>query len=127
MVIFRSAHTLEYIYFNYHNLFTPFQERFLIDFTLCQNSSAKRHFSKIMADLLKQNTPNLDQIESIAEVAANWVADPKVRVAVKIWSMSILKILRPKVAWLNEIWEDLEAMMINNATPAIEDRLRRGW
>lgn len=126
-VIFRSAYTLEYIYINHPNLFIPFRERFLTDFVLCQNSRAKRHFSKIMTDILSHHTPQMKQMESIAETAAEWVSDPKVRVAVKIWAMSILKTLKPKVEWLDEIWLDLEEMMKNSATPAVEVRLKRGW
>ena len=126
-VIFRSAYTLEYIYFNNPDLFIPFREKFISDFNLCQNSSAKRHFAKMMADLLKYHTPTMEQIESIAETAVSWIAEPKTRVAVKLWSMSILKIIRQKVSWLDDIWEDLEAVMINNTSPAIEVRFRRGW
>ena len=126
-VIFRSAYTLEYIYFNYPDLFIPFREQFMTDFVLCQNSSAKRHLSKMMADLLKYHTPTTEQIEAIAEASANWVAEPTVRVAVKVWSMSILKILKPKVSWIDDIWEDLEGMLVKDATPAIKVRLKRGW
>ncbi len=126
-IIFRSAYTLEYIYFNYPDLFTPFKERFLTDFVLCQDPSAKRHFAKIMTDVLKFHTLDTEQIEPIAEVVVDWISDPKVKVAVKVWSMAILKILRPELAWVDEIWVDLEEMMTHNLTPAISVRIKRGW
>ena len=126
-VIFRSAYTLEYIYFNHRELFAPFIEIFCSDFSCCDNESAKRHFAKMMNDILKYHTPTTEQIESIAEAVAGWISDPKTKVAVKIWAMSILKTLRDKVAWIDDIWDDLESVVTQNATPGILVRLNRGW
>ena len=126
-VIFRSAYTLDYIYFNYRELFAPFIERLCSDFSSCENESAKRHFAKMMCDVLKYHTPTTEQIELIAEAVAGWISDPKTKVAVKIWAMSILKVLRNKVAWIDDIWDDLESVVTQNATPGILVRLNRGW
>ena len=126
-VLFRSAYTLDYIYFNHRELFTPFVERFCSDFSSCENESAKRHFAKMMNDILKYHTPTTEQIELIAEAVAGWISDTKTKVAVKIWAMSILKALRNKVAWIDDIWDDLESIATQNATPAILVRLKRGW
>ena len=41
--------------------------------------------------------------------------------------MSILKALRNNVAWIDDIWDDLESVVTQNATPAILVRLKRGW
>ena len=126
-VLFRSAYTLEYIYFNHRELFTPFIERFCSDFSSCKSESAKRHFAKMMSDILKYHTPTTEQMESIAETVACWISDPKTKVAVKIWAMSILKSLRNKVEWIDDIWNDLENVVTQNATPGILLRLKRGW
>ncbi len=126
-VQFRSAYILEYIYFNYRDKFTPFRDRFISDYPQCQNQSAKRHFTKMMANILKTYTPPQSDIELIADATAQWIADPKVKVAVKVWAMSILKTLKPKVDWISEIWDDLESVAMNNATPGMEVRFRRGW
>lgn len=125
--IFRSAYTLEYIYFNHRELFDPFIERFCNDFPSCENESAKRHFAKIMTDLLKHHTPTTKQMDAIADAAANWISKPKTKVAVIIWAMSILKALRNKVQWINDIWEDIEAVATKNLTPGVLVRLKRGW
>ena len=126
-VLFRSAYTLEYIYFNYPEHFTPFRERFYIDFCNCENPSAKRHFAKMMADILKHHSPTIEQTEAIAETSADWISNPKIKIAVKIWAMSILRILRPNISWVDEIWEDLEMSLQKISTPAIEVRRKRGW
>ncbi len=126
-VMWRSGYILEFIYFHHRELFEPFRKRFMSDFTRCTNPSSMRSFSKIMADILKYHRPTADQQEAIAQCVAEWVADPKVKVAVKVWSMSILQTLRPEIEWIEEIWEDIVAMLTNNSTPAIEVRLKRGW
>jgi len=126
-IIFRSAYTLEYIYFNHRALFNPFIERFCDDFSCCENESAKRHFAKIMTDILKHHTPTTKQMESIAHAAVNWISEPKTKVAVKIGAMSILKVLRNKVQWIDDIWDDIEAVATQKLTPGVLVRLKRGW
>ena len=127
VVMWRSGYILEFIYFHHRELFEPFKERFISDFTNCTNPSSMRSFSKMMADILKHHLPTAEQQEAIAQCAAEWVSDPKVKVAVKVWSMSILQTLRPEVEWVEEIWEDIVTMLTNNPTPAIEVRHKRGW
>jgi len=127
VVIFRSAYTLEYIYFNYNAFFNPFIDRFCDDFACCENESAKRHFAKIMTDILKYHTPTTRQMESIADAAVSWISEPKTKVAVKIGAMSILKALRNKVQWIDDIWDDIEAVATQKLTPGVLVRLKRGW
>ncbi len=126
-VIFRAAYTLEYIYFNHSEHFAPFTQRLFDDMPKCQNSSAKRIFGKIMAHMLKEQRPSPDQMNAIAEAAAQWVSDPKTKVAVKVWAMAILKSLRSQLSWVDLMWDDLETIASQDATPAINVRFRRGW
>lgn len=126
-VIFRAAYVLDYIYFNRRELFEPFVARFCDDFSLCDNESAKRHFGKIMADLLKYYLPTEVQIESIAGAAANWISEPKSKVAVKVWAMAILKSIKDKLAWVDDMWDDIEAVALRDSTQGLMVRLNRGW
>ncbi len=126
-ILFRSAYTLEYIYFNHNKLFTPFLDRFITDYPLCKNQSAKRHFTKMMSDILKSYKPSTEHSKAIAEATINWIIEPKAKVAVKVWAMSVLSILKQDNGWIDEVWEDLEATMQKNATPGIQVRIRRNW
>ncbi len=126
-LIFRAAYTLEYIYFNHHELFKPHIENFINDFPLCNNESAKRHFTKIMADLLSDHIPTVEQMNKIGESASAWIIKPKVKVAVKIGSMAVLKLLYPHLPWLRDMWKDLNIIATSNATPAIQVRIKRDW
>lgn len=127
VVMFRSAYVLNRICFDYPHLFEPYSERFFDDFPHCRNESAKRHFGRIMAHLLKSHTPTASQAELIAESAAAWLANPKAKVAVKLWAMEVLIALRERVEWLDEMWDDIIAVAIKHPTPAIESRMRNKW
>ena len=57
-VLFRSAYVLERIWFGAPEAFMSHVEEFCRqDFAACANASARRHFGKIMADLLGRYTP----------------------------------------------------------------------
>lgn len=133
-VLFRSAYVLERIYFTVPERFRPFEAGFLErDFIACTDASARRHFAKIMADLLERRLaephgrPALQTLERIAEAAAEWTSAPTTKVAVRVWTVEILRICRPQVGWVAEMWDDLLEMLVHDATPGIAARLRRDW
>ena len=97
------------------------------DFPACADPSARRHFAKVMADLLGRFTPEVRDLERIAEAAARWAVDPGAKVAVKIWAVEVLKHCRRRVGWVQEVWDDLVETMAHDATPGIEVRMRKSW
>ena len=127
-VAFRGAYVLEKIYFAAPDAFMPFAGAFCDrDFPACTDRSAQRHFAKIMADLLGRFTPQVRDLERIAEAAARWAVDPGAKVAVKIWAVEVLKHCRQRVGWVQEGWDDLVETMAHDATPGIEVRMRKSW
>lgn len=57
-VAFRGAYVLEKIYFDAPDSFMPYAGLFCrTDFPACADPSARRHFAKVMADLLGRYTP----------------------------------------------------------------------
>lgn len=124
---FRSAYALETLFFVHCQLFTPYAEQFCDDFPRCTNNSAKRHFAKIMAHLLHEYEPTQHQCEVIAESCVDWIIDPKVRVAVKIWAVEVLRELRDRVEWVDEALEDIMSMMRQSNLPSLATRLRNNW
>ena len=57
-VAFRGAYVLEKIYFDAPDSFMPCAGKFCgTDFPACADPSARRHFAKVMADLLGRFTP----------------------------------------------------------------------
>ena len=127
-VLFRGAYVLERIYFGSRELFMPNAADFCQNaFPVCSDASARRHFGKIMADLLRYYTPELSSLDRIAEVAAEWAVDPQSRVSVRVWAVEVLKLCRTRVGWVAESWDDIMEAMAIDATPGIESRMRTSW
>ena len=127
-VAFRGAYVVATVYFTDPARFAPFARRFCRDdFRACADSSARRHFGKIMAHLLGHYDPGREALEAIAECAAEWAAEPANRPAVRIWAMEVLKRCRDRVEWIDEAWDDLTATMARDDRPSIAARLRRSW
>ena len=114
-VAFRGAYVLEKIYFDAPDSFMPYAGLFCrTDFPACADPSARRHFAKVMADLLGRYTPEVRDMERIAEAAARWAVE-------------VLKHCRQRVGWVQEVWDDLVETMAHDATPGIEVRMRKSW
>ena len=127
-VLFRGAYVLEKIYFGSPALFMPYADAFCRrDFPECADASARRHFAKMMADLLGRRTPEPAVLDRIAEAAAQWAVEPGMKVAVRIWAIEVLKHCRGRVDWVAEIWGDVMETMSHGATPGIECRMRKSW
>lgn len=127
-LLFRGAYVLERIYFRDRSAFGPCAEDFCRSaFPACMDPSARRHFGKIMVDLLEHTRPDVQMLDRIAGTAAEWASDPSTKVAVRVWAMEVLKRCRGRVAWVEEVWEDLLELQCGRATAGIESRMRRSW
>ncbi len=124
---FRAAYVLDYVYFYDFNLFKPFIKRFVTLFPLITNESTKRHFCRIMADILIKGRYIAEQweYEAVASACVDWIINSKVRVAVQIWAIECLFLLQSKVLWVREILDDILDNLSVNPSPAMVVRLRR--
>lgn len=127
-VLFRGAYVLERIYFTVPERFMPHAGEFCRrDFPECADASVRRHFGKIMADLLGRYEPEPETLDRIAEAAAEWAVDPAAKVAVRIWAVEVLCRCRGRVGWVDESWDDIVGAMAADPTPGIECRMRKSW
>ena len=127
-LLFRAAYVLERICLQDRAAFLPYAADFCRSaFPACTDPSARRHFGKIMIDLLDHACPDAECLERIAETAAEWAADPASKVAVRVWAMEVLKRCRGRVGWVEELWADLLETQSCRATPGLASRLRRSW
>lgn len=127
-VCFRGAYVLDRIYFADPGAFAPFAESFCrADFAAAADPSARRHLTKIMADLLGRCTPSHEELDRIAAAAAEWAVDPAAKVAVRIGAVEVLRACRGRVGWVEEVWEDLLEALAADATPGIDCRMRKKW
>lgn len=127
-VLFRGAYVLETLYFADPGSFAPYLDAFCSrDFAACADPSARRHFGKIMAHVLRDYTPDAGALERIAGSAAEWAVDPGTKVAVRCWAMEVLMLCRGRVDWVSEVWEDMLEALAHDASPGIACRLRKSW
>lgn len=126
-VEFRAAYVIEFIYFSDSKKFEHYYSRFFKIFPIVTNESVKRHFTKIMADILSNGRyqANPADYEAIATSCIDWIINKKVRVAVQIWAIECLFILQHRVGWIKEILEEILQNLSLNPSPAMIVSLRR--
>ncbi len=124
---FRAAYVLEYIYFFDHKFFKDIYNQFFELFPLIKNGSTKRHFAKIATHILKEAIyiPYKKSKEDLAGACLEWIASPKVKVAVKVWAVETLLLLKDEFKWVGEALNDLVYDISLNPTPGMKVRLRK--
>jgi len=124
---FRCAYLFETLYFKDKQILFYLKDDFAKLFASVTNESMKRHFGKIVTDLLKNNILTFSEAdyELLAETAAAWTVAPRVRVAVQIWAFEILVLLRNKAKIDEETIRYLLEIFSQDSSPAMKCRLRR--
>lgn len=126
-VVFRCAYILEKIYFANPEIILHPDLGFVQLCLIVKNKSAMRHFSKIMAHALQNKILKLSDSERelIIEVLAGWVADPNIRVAVKVWVFECFLELQKESEIAKEVVVALWDLFSQNPTPGMIVRLRQ--
>jgi len=124
---FRAAYVLEYIYFSDKKYFHDFYNQFFELFPLIKNGSTKRHFAKISAHILSERVylPDKKSKEDVAGACLEWIASPKIKVAVKVWAIETLIILKDEFRWVEEALNDLLYDISLNPTAGMKVRLKK--
>lgn len=132
MIGFRAAWILENMYFQDPDSFIPHITLLISKFKEVKNPSCQRHYAKILMHLTEGKAPKTIK-EKISEADLNpaieqcfdWMIDPKVLVAVKVFAAEALFNMRLRYPWINdELPEQLEFLM-RDGTMAIQTRGKR--
>jgi hypothetical protein len=126
-IAFRCAYLFETLYFKDKNILFLLKDDFAKLFSTISNESMKRHFGKILTDLLKNSVMvfSEDEYELLAQTVASWAVAPRTRVAVQIWAFEILVLLREKAKIDEETIGYLLEIFSQDNSPAMKCRLRR--
>jgi len=126
-IAFRSAYIFETLYFKDNSVLRLFKDNFVSFFAEITNESAKRHFGKILTDILKKELIHFTENEQelLAQTVASWAVAPHTRVVVQIWAFEILALLQEKGKIDAETIGYLLEILTQNSTPAIKCRLKR--
>jgi hypothetical protein len=131
-IAFRAAWILE-------NLFLQKPESYLDDldylisrFPEVKNESCKRHYAKIAMHIAKPKAPlpireklKAIDLEPVVEQLFDWMIDPKVRIAVKVFACDALFNLRERYPVIKEELADQLRFLMRDGTAAIQSRGRR--
>ena len=128
-IAFRAAWILE-------NLFLKNPESYLNDMSYLfsrikdvKYPGCKRHYAKIVMHITDPKTPlsiqqKLDEIdlEPIVEQFFDWMIDPKVRIAVKVFASQALFNVRDRHPWITEELANQIEFLMRDGTAAIQSR-----
>lgn len=93
------------------------------------NASCKRHYTRIIMhltapdapDAVKQKLAGLD-LETVVEQCFDWIIDPKVKVAVKVFAADTLFNLCGRYDWIKEELASQVQFMMRDGGAAIQSR-----
>jgi hypothetical protein len=131
-VAFRAAWILE-------NLFLQKPESYMqdVDYLLSRikdvaNPSCKRHYAKMVTHITSPKSPEdirhkLAEIdlEPVVEQLFDWMIDPKVLIAVKVFAAQALFNLRNRYEWLTEELANQIQFLMRDGSAAIQSRGRK--
>lgn len=125
---FRAAWVLE-------NLFLLAKEDFMIAFKCfldayvnLKNRSCKRHFSKIMLEVLKDKHSAVwtqYDFEPVVETTFKWLIDPETPVAVQVNCMDVLFYLKERYSWIEEELKAQIVFLLKDGGAAMQSRGKR--
>jgi len=128
-IAYRSAWLLENMVLQQPKSFLPELDYLLHCFTKVIYPSCQRHYAKIMMHLTDKKAPHNIKVrlqetnlEPVVEKCFEWVIDPEVLIAVKVFACQALFNLRSRYDWIqDELREQLEFLM-RDGTAAIQSR-----
>lgn len=123
-IAFRASWILESVYERYPELFEPFIADFVAGFAAQHNLSCKRHYTRIVMDMLHRKQPQLAQIdfEPLVEAAFEWLIDPGTPVAVQVNCLDILYAMQTRYPWIADELKEQTIFLLKNGTPAMQSR-----
>lgn len=124
---FRASWALEDLYFRRFDAFAPYLGRFASDFPSVENSSARREYGKIMADVIRRKRMPLSAADKdrIAAAACGWLCDEKEAVAVKVWALEILDLLKGDLAWVREELPGILDSLRDHPMAGMQNRVKK--
>jgi hypothetical protein len=131
-IAFRAAWILE-------NLFLQKPESYIenLDYLISKvkvvgNPSCKRHYAKILMHITAPKAPaSIRQklagtnLEPVVEQLFDWLIDPKVLIAVKVFAAEALFNLRDRYNWITEELANQVRFLMRDGTAAIQSRGRK--
>ena len=131
-IAFRAAWILENVFLQDPASYEPDLEYLVSRIKEVKHESCKRHYAKIMMHITAKKSPpvilqKLQQLdlEPVVEQCFDWMIDPDVKIAVKVFSSEALFNLRRRYPWIEEELANQIKFLMRDGTTAIQTRGRK--
>ncbi|HEY8930829.1 MAG TPA: hypothetical protein VIM55_16610 [Mucilaginibacter sp.] len=128
-IAFRAAWVLENVYLPNPVFYLADLDYLLARFQDVTYPSCQRHYAKIMRHITRPKTQALikqklqgTDLEPVVEKCFDWLIDPKVLIAVKVFAAEALFNLRHRYDWIAEELANQIKFMMRTGTAAIQSR-----
>jgi hypothetical protein len=131
-IAFRAAWLLENIYLQEPDLYLNDLRYLLKRFPEVNYPSCQRHYAKIMMHITSSKAPAGIQMQlpetdlnPIIERLFDWMIDPQIKIAVKVFASEALFNMRNNYAWIAEELANQIHFLMRDGTAAIQSRGRK--
>lgn len=127
-IAFRASYALEHAFAADPKRMEPHLNALVDRYAEVSCHGAQRHFSKILALLLRRKSLRLDdrRLDRTIEVTFDRLIDRSVPVAVKVWAMEILAWLADERPWIGEqLGDTIRHLMDCDGSPGLCSRGRK--
>lgn len=131
-IAFRAAWILENVFLQNPARYEPDLEYLLSRMREIKHPSCQRHYVKILMHItssktfpaIKNKLETID-LEPVVEQCFDWMINPKIKVAVKVFAADVLFNLSNRYPWIKEELANQITFLMKNGSPAIQSRGRK--
>jgi len=131
-VAFRAAWILENLFLQKPESYIENLEYLISRVKDVDNPSCKRHYAKILMHITSPKAPSIIKqklavidLEPVVEKLFDWLIDPKVLIAVKVFAAEALFNFRDRYPWISEELANQIRFLMRDGTAAIQSRGRK--
>jgi hypothetical protein len=128
-IAFRAAWILENLFLKDPAKFEAELKYLILKFKEVKHAGCQRHYAKIIIHLTSPRAAPaikyklaLLNLEPVAEQCFDWMIEPKVKIAVKVFAAEALFNLSFRYPWIKEELSNQLTFMMRNGSPAIQSR-----
>jgi hypothetical protein len=131
-IAFRAAWILENLFLQKPASYLDDMDYLISRIKDVNNPSCKRHYAKIVMHITSPKAPDLIQqklaefdLEPVVEQLFDWLIDPKMLIAIKVFATQALFNMRKQFPWITEELANQIQFLMRDGSAAIQSRGRK--
>ena len=128
-IAFRSTWILENVFLNDPDTYGADLEYIMSRIKDVNHASCQRHYAKIVMHITASNVSPVIRnklavidLEPVVEQCFDWMIDPKVKIAVKVFASEAIFNLKERYPWIKEELVGQLKFLMRNGSPGIQSR-----